>query len=295
MILKYWDMKTFLLILRLIFFKNGYFHNIVQIHIRYFSKASNLFLKILPKRYIWIMLKILHPTLKFGFNNEKNLFSIKENGHIHFFSSPKRGRWLYGKGLKQRGVEIAESYGIHLINFKKNDKVVDIGANYGDLTIFLNKFSNIDYFAFEPDPEAFKSLIENSISENNFKIAISDFSGKTFFYLDPDLADSSLVHKSNCQKIEVNVSTIDDIFTGQNIKLLKVETEGKELEVLNGSLNTLSKVEFVAIDGGTENNNESTLGQCANLLQSFNFELIFLGTKGHLLTGRALFKNKNFN
>ena len=35
-------MKTFLLILRLIFFKNGYFHNIVQIHISYFSKASNL-------------------------------------------------------------------------------------------------------------------------------------------------------------------------------------------------------------------------------------------------------------
>ena len=49
--------------------------------------------------------------------------------------------------------------------------------------------------------------------------------------------------------MEVNTKALDS-FKYPQIKLLKIEAEGAELEVLQGSVDTLSNVEYISVDYG---------------------------------------------
>ena len=73
----------------------------------------------------------------FVFLNKKNLFKAIDKIQTHYFCSLKRGFKHYNKGLAYRGNEIAISYGIDKIKFNENDKVIDCGANVGDLFLFF--------------------------------------------------------------------------------------------------------------------------------------------------------------
>ena len=73
------------------------------------------------------------------------------------------------------------------------------------------------------------------------------------------------------------------------VKLLKIEAEGAEPEVLKGSERVLHNIEFIAIDGGPERgeNEYQTLSDCVNFLLERNFIMIDIYFPWH----RALFKN----
>ena len=70
-------------------------------------------------------------------------------------------------------------------------------------------------------------------------------------FLNPEGADSSLVYFGSDSSVEVNTKTLDS-FKYPQIKLLKIEAEGAELEVLQGSVDTLSNVEYISVDYGPE-------------------------------------------
>ena len=73
-----------------------------------------------------------------------------------------------------------------------------------------------------------------------------------------------------------------------NIKLLKVEAEGHEEEVLKGSINTLKNTEFVVVDYGPEKNStKTTISEVIKILNYNNFDLI--SSSKHRQVG--LFKN----
>jgi len=96
--------------------------------------------------------------------------------------------------------------------------------------------------------------------------------------------------------IEINSITLDDYVASRNlktIKLLKIEAEGFEPEILNGSSNCLSKIEYIAIDGGAERGEraETTIEFASNYLITNGFEMISLNVLAR--QGRALFKRIN--
>ena len=128
-------------------------------------------------------------------------------------------------------------------------------------------------------------------------MALSNKNSYLKFYLKSDTGDSSLIRPANgySKTLEVKTLTLNKFFTDRNfkdVKLLKVEAEGYEPEILQGSLKILKHVKYIAVDGTPERgiHNDSTIDFAIDFLKSNNFELISLKSNNYV----GLFKNKKY-
>lgn len=281
-------MKT---LLNLIFGNNGYFFRIFLAQKFLFKKIIAGLIKRSPSFLSCFLMSINSvKKVNFGYEKKKKLYFVTENNLKHYFTNPFRGNWLYQKGLVDRSFTLCQSYGIDKISFKANDIIIDIGANYGDLGIYLRQFG-VKMYGIDPDNEAFLALKEN----NYYKIyncACSNKVGISKLYLNSQHADSSLIStNSNQNYAKVETNTIDNLFKEKGkIKLIKIEAEGFEPEIIKGSLSVLKKTEFICVDGGPERgpDKRQTIEEISNILFENNFQIIFLNIK----SAKALFLNK---
>lgn len=135
-----------------------------------------------------------------------------------------------------------------LKNLKKGDIFIDCGANIGQETLPAANLGAI-VFAFEPDPNAFNVLKKNSANYSNITIiakAVGHQYGKFKLYFhqnadnDPvkwSTGSSILNFKSNINKehfIEVEVIDLVEFIEslGKEIKVLKIDVEGAEPEII---------------------------------------------------------------
>ena len=278
--------------INLLFGKKGYFFLILFAHKKLYKKIIAGIIKRSPYQIAIFLLKINSVNnVKFGFDKNKRLYYVIEDKVKHYFTNPFRGNWLFQKGLLNRSSELCKSYGIDKISIQPNDIIVDVGANYGDLGIFLRKFNPILY-GFEPDPEPFRALQENNY-DKIFKIACSDKKGFSKLYIDSSHADSSLFASSLDKKYErVETDTLDNLLEDKKmIKLIKIEAEGFEPEILKGSLNIIKKTKYICVDGGPERGpkNSTTIEELINILNENHFNILFLNSNR-----KALFINNKF-
>lgn len=168
---------------------------------------------------------------------------------------------------------------INNINFNKNDVILDIGANAGSFAIYMSKkYDFTDIYSFEATREMYKLCQYNkkinncsNITFNNF--AVSD--GKLPFtrvYFRPDAVTCSCTKKRYNMKKEIqyNIKTIslDDIFKKFNIKkvkLLKIDCEGAEFDILyNSKQLQAGNIEYIVGEvhsfDDKKNNKKSLLG-----------------------------------
>ena len=157
------------------------------------------------------------------------------------------------------------------INFNENDTVIDCGANVGELFYsFDYRDIKINYIGFEPDVEAYDCLEKNleKYDTSLYNVALSDDSKESILYIDTEGANSSLIKfNDNASQLPVISRTLDS-FNFEKIKLLKLEAEGLELEVLKGSIKTLKNIEYVSVDYGPERgiNSNLTIAEVTNFL-----------------------------
>ena len=209
------------------------------------------------------------------------------------FSNKSIGLMTYHAGLKKRGEKLRSIYLLNNIKFKKNDIIIDCGANNGDFFLCFNK--KIKYFGIEPSPNIFKNLKYNVKNQKLFNIAFwKDNKKKINFYLKDEYGDSSIIRMKNyTKKITVNCQTLDNFvkIINKKIKLIKIEAEGAEPEVVYGLKNQIKKIQYIVIDVGYErgNSQESTLVDCTNYLLKNNFRLIDFNSK----TSRVIIMFKN--
>jgi len=135
--------------------------------------------------------------------------------------------------------------------FRNTDGICfDIGAHVGKWSIYLAKMSEYNQvYAFEPNPETFKYLVENIKLNglNNvfaYNIGTSSQKGIANFTATSMAAMSHIDNKDSLQ-----INTLDlDSFIQENrievndIKLIKIDVEGHEFEVLIGMQKTLEKL-----------------------------------------------------
>jgi FkbM family methyltransferase len=138
------------------------------------------------------------------------------------------------------------------------DYIFDVGANKGSMTkLYLRLYKKINIIAFEP-----LSVFEfKSDQVKLIKAALGAETGSAKFYVCKHNASSSLIlpnlssdwlgrkakilgleAKKLYHEIEVSVSTIDQVVVENkidNIFLLKIDTEGGELNVIKGALKSL--------------------------------------------------------
>lgn len=153
---------------------------------------------------------------------------------------------------------------------KKVHTIFDVGANVGVFSIFLNKhYPNLNYHLFEPIPTAFsmlqKTLVLNDMDKPNIVInntGASNKKGSFDFYVPATNESSSMVanndlfYTSRCDSnghyngdhsidvVKCDVILIDDYVKSKGIEeiiFIKIDVEGNEKNVLEGSIETIKK------------------------------------------------------
>ena len=128
---------------------------------------------------------------------------------------------------------------------EKQPVFVDVGANLGTLSIRLSRYLGCESVCFEPQPGLAKLLAENAALNGVagkiriHETALSDQSGETAFFINPDhLGESSIREIANSQKITVPVRRLDAVIPTEEWKrtvIMKVDVEGFEKEVFLGA------------------------------------------------------------
>ena len=141
---------------------------------------------------------------------------------------------------------------------KKNNIIIDVGANIGYYTLIATKCAgkNGKVYAFEPDPTNFAILKKNANINgyNNIILtqkAISNKTGKAKLYLcTKNTADHKIYDDGTNRKfIEIDSIRLDDFFKNFNeeINLIKIDTQGAEGHVLQGMISLIERNKNIKI------------------------------------------------
>lgn len=190
---------------------------------------------------------------------------------------------------------------INFLCFLDNKKVVnliDIGANVGNFSKdFLTFFPNTsEIICFEPIPHVAESIRSNvgdkrlnvinaGLGSTKKKLIISYPKGNTViasFYQYTDEVNS--FYKTSAQVTEeVEVYTLDDTcadFSRDTEFIVKIDTQGHEIEVIKGGLSVLSRASIVILECSFapeySNDSVSTFSQASQILSSIDlYPIIF--------------------
>jgi FkbM family methyltransferase len=129
--------------------------------------------------------------------------------------------------------------------------VLDIGAYIGHYALQAAGLVGHEgrVFAFECHPVTFRFLRHNvAINKQRGKVvavqrAVTDRPGvKPFFLRGGDASMSSLWHSDRAKRtVEVECTTIDEMFPEQPIDVIKLDVEGGEIQALRGMERTLAR------------------------------------------------------
>ncbi len=212
-----------------------------------------------------------------------------------FFLIPSRATGFI-RGFNTRFKGISSNYLLDDLNFSHEDLVIDVGANIGDLKGYLNinGFGETRYHAFEPSKEEFDTLKLNAQSSKLNNIGCWNESGTREFFISSENADSSFERPSSkIESIEImRVTRLDEIYN-EKIKLLKMDGEGCELEILEGCADIFRHIEYISVDAGYERgiDNLCTFPEVSNILYSNGFFIEKFQARGRVC---GLFKNSNY-
>jgi FkbM family methyltransferase len=135
---------------------------------------------------------------------------------------------------------------------RPGDAVLDLGAHIGLFTVLMSRLvgSAGRVFSFEPTPYTcgvLRETIRINLCESNVEVvqkAVSKGSGRATFFDTGDVVSNanSLVRTQRCEgEISVETVSIDDsVPRGLAVRLMKIDVEGAELDVLRGAVRTFA-------------------------------------------------------
>ena len=178
------------------------------------------------------------------------------------------------------------------------EKIVDIGAHKGEFLESMLKIKKVNYFyAFEPQKDIFKKLNEK-FSDNQkvilFKYAMDKEIAKKKIRINKFSMTSSLAEinekslylkiknfftfsKSNFEdEYEIQTNTVDKFFENISLQkaLLKIDVEGFEMNVIEGSQMKLKEIPFVLLENQFGNHyKNNNFNDIIKLLSKENFKI----------------------
>jgi FkbM family methyltransferase len=129
------------------------------------------------------------------------------------------------------------------------DLFVDVGANVGSYTILACAVKGAKGYCFEPVPSTYERLTDNirinNLSERVFalNLGLSDREGELVFTADENCMNHVVedINKNTCMNtVKINVLPLDKVLQGKAPSMVKIDVEGFETSVLEGSHETLS-------------------------------------------------------
>lgn len=163
----------------------------------------------------------------------------------------------------------------HIKTFRR---CLDFGAHVGiTARRYSNKFSSV--VSFEPIPSLYECLVYNTKNISNietYNIAVGDINGTVDIWVNQNNSGSSVVESEATEdliksrwlnkerkdflsmpKITVECRTIDS-FHYNDVDFIKIDTEGFNIQPLNGMIETLKKCyPVIQLERGSTGNEES--------------------------------------
>jgi len=198
-------------------------------------------------------------------------------------------------------------------NVKKNDIVIDVGANIGYYTLLFSRLvGNLGkVFGFEPEPYNFE-LLKKNVEINNYnnitfeQKAISKNSGTINLYLAKNGIVGHRIYNSDvCNgSIKVEMISLDDYFSKldltDKIDFVKIDVEGAELGVFKGMEKILNESKnlkiFSEFNRDVIKNEGSNPNEILEILNQHNFTINYVDNKQNLvrkITSNELITSNN--
>jgi FkbM family methyltransferase len=175
-----------------------------------------------------------------------------------------------------------------LPKFFNGGTAIDVGAFIGTHTVFFKKYCRFDkVISFEPNKLSFKYLKRNCDINNVDSVlinkAVLDINTKGIEHITPEANIGN--PKLGCIEIipnengDVEVVRLDD-FNFEDVRLIKIDVEGSECNVINGSLDLINKYKPMIVAECFDNKDGETIvsdryDKIDNLLKSLGYKNIY--------------------
>lgn len=226
------------------------------------------------------------------------------------------GYWTYRKKTLPVGADLITDLKEKIsIDLKT---IFDVGANIGQTATFFSRhFPKATVHSFEPVSSTFQKLCSNTRESKKIRchqLALSNKEEEIQIKLfDDDLSvmnslKSHLQNGSEDSRVETVITDTLDHFLISNaiasVDLLKIDAEGYEIPVLNGSVQSLrnNKIKLIYLEVGFSKKNlrHSHFSEILNFLSEYGFSFFGLYEIHHYdfenenHFGNALFIHKNY-
>tara|TARA_A100001015_G_scaffold270605_1_gene323318 strand:+ start:54 stop:740 length:687 start_codon:yes stop_codon:yes gene_type:complete len=189
------------------------------------------------------------------------------------------------------------------------EKIIDIGAHKGEFLESMLKIKKVkSFYAFEPQKNIFKELSERfdknkkvtlfncamdkeisnkklKINKISMKSSLAEVNENSFYLKFINFLAQS--QSSFVGEYEVKTTTVDKIFGNINLQktLLKIDVEGFEMNVIEGSQMKLGEISFVMLEN-----------QFGNHFKNNNFKDItkFLSERNFMICKKFLFPTLHY-
>lgn len=179
-----------------------------------------------------------------GLSNVNNILEDEEsksvlNSIINLLSTRD---WRY---LDLINVSKKQYFSDDIYNFSDSEIYVDLGAANGDTILkFINTVNNKykKIIAFEPQKELYNELIRNI--NNNQVLNIDTYNlgcWKEKAKLNFSYENLGASHIDDCGEFEIDVNSLDNMFSDVPISFIKMDIEGAEKEVIIGAQSIIKK------------------------------------------------------
>jgi FkbM family methyltransferase len=170
---------------------------------------------------------------------------------------------------------------------KPGDLALDIGANFGFLTLLMSKLVGPQgaVHAFEPNPilcNILKTTYAHNCATNVtlHAVALGASTAEMELHVPKDnFGGASLVRKpvQSAHILKVPVIKLDDVIFREPISrlaLIKLDVEGFELEVLKGAQRVLREFHPIVLFESNEQSNDEQITPVIKFLQEYNYNFL---------------------
>jgi len=153
--------------------------------------------------------------------------------------------------------EIKDQYYVPNLNINKNDVIIDIGAHVGIFSIYYAlKYPDALIYSYEPTRRNYANLVKsleynkiNNVFPNNLAVT-SDGRDVEMYQPSDNTGGSSMFYNTKLPFEEKSLAKsirLKDIIENINgkIRILKIDCEGGEYEILNGNIELLNNAEII--------------------------------------------------
>jgi FkbM family methyltransferase len=150
-----------------------------------------------------------------------------------------------------------ENYLIELSKSYTPNTLLDIGAHHGNFSVFCKRlWKDVDLLMLEGNEN--NEEILDRLPFSHCIVLLSDCKKEVTLHLNPknptctgtSYMKENTKYYDNSIKVEKETHTLDEVIAevGKTFDIIKIDTQGSELDIIRGGLNTIQKASYIIME-----------------------------------------------